>query len=384
MSTLGVTKIIPIPDITDTLVDWTSLQVAYAPDGRAGTYSLLTTITLVADQTAYTFTHTTARPEYWYRWRLYNTSTTAATDWSEPEPAGSTPTTTLRRAIWIAADRLSCYVRPPRQHLFPGFSGVTTSDAANAFLVNCTWWKGDLLSFGGATTSTKMKGWWLRFYDGGAVAGETRRVVSHDTTSGVITVDAAFSAAPPAGASFELFTDPLAPERWDTAAMEALGHLWVEQEAFVTGITGRTEYPLPHYFENPSAITGVWRQTGTDALAPTFTSWSAWEARRGLTGGVVLHTTLSDNQVLRVGGKRRNYVPLSLDEVLPLQDDQLEQVVVGTQLTAARLIYLEPGDYRTYKGMWKERFGVLEAQWRRIIKQSSQFRAVNFPHEERV
>lgn len=379
-------RLITVPEIASVMGVYNVIQLESCPTARDGTYALLTTITLVADQHAYAYTDTAATSTTWYRYRYYHTGTTAASDYFEPEPAALQPTVTLRNVIYEAADRLSMYARPPREHTFPGPSGVATSNSADASSVVSAYWKGQILSTSGDDfNSQKVRGWWLRFVTGTGVAAQTRHCLGLDTTTGKFTVDVPFSATPPSGATFELFREHMSPEVWESCAREALKHLYVEVEYAISGVTGRRDYYLPYYFEQPEFIVSVHAQTGTDIYNHSYPLRTGYSVRRDPSGqSLILSIALGVDQVAFVRGYRRNYSPITIDEVLPLATDVFEQLVIGVQLTAARRLFLQGGDLRLDTKQWEMRFGHLERQWRATIKQTSAFRAVTNPHEERV
>lgn len=86
---MAIDLILPLSDV-DALIGTAANQFdslrLYRASSRGGTYTLVTTITLVAGDTSYSYTDTTGLTSSWYKVTLYNSVLVTETDIAEAEP----------------------------------------------------------------------------------------------------------------------------------------------------------------------------------------------------------------------------------------------------------------------------------------------------------
>lgn len=386
MATTGYEVPIYIPEPTALLTRWTSIRL-YSASSRTGSYSLLTTITLVSGTTAYSYADEAATLTTWYAYSWFNTNTVVESPRGEPFPAaGALVVTrqTLRRRV---AMELGFFGHPAGDYTFPGPSGTTTSSGSSTTVVDSafadTYW--DVLQ------NTFARAFLL--VNDGTYATQERPIVSLNTGSGTFTVNRAFGGTIASGVTYDIYHH-LPSERYNAA-------LWGETEGAyldvwqwyqwplagstpATGDPTQTEYPLPYWVERPEQVLRVTRQTGSTVRAHQLAPGQEFELRE--TGyGVSLYfpSGISQNTVLLVEGYRHP-APLASDsDTIVINELQARLLVTTAAIRVLEYIFKSQPWIRGQDAeAWKTRLQYLEAKRKGLLKESGQWTLLPSPRRE--
>lgn len=224
-----------VEDIADRLTDFTVIRLYRdtSPTGSFGT--LVTTITLVAAQEAYSYEDASGDALSWYRYDFKNTSTLAQSDPSAPFRAGGTT---------LASARLSAAARAGA-----AFRSACTAVGNVAYLVD------DGLRDQGTDTAF-LAGTWIRRPNAADSDDLVHRCGDSPFTvaSARLAPVRAWANAPALNEVYEVFgvlppsQQPGAPYSWDQAVREGLLRLWyVDQIIVGEGTGGVYEFDLGAY-----------------------------------------------------------------------------------------------------------------------------------------
>lgn len=370
MSEIGVRLEIPVPEIDAVMEDYTSIRV-YRASSFAGSYSVITTITLVADQTAYTYEDTSGTVSSWYRFSWYNTSTTAESTLSDPQPGSIVPLYTRQELRRRAANLLGLYGKVRGGYTFPGVSGTTTAAGTTTTVVASAY-------ANSRYDALDWKGWYCLLNDGSA-AGEERQISDFAGGSGTFTVTPAYSAAPGNGTTFDLYGE--APsDWWDECVDEARADLWIPFVQPVAGIADQREYVLPGFIARPVQVQSVSRQSGEEIRNHLLTPGQDYQVLRR-SGGVVLYLErgLSANSVFLIEGLRS--MPAFLSDSAPsvALNDQLLRIVEVTIAQKAAERLAQAYGMAEDRSRWERDAAKLEIRRRALVREYGMWPSVAQP-----
>lgn len=355
MSLLGNRVELTIPDIDAAMTDFTSIRL-YRASSRTGSYSLTTTITLVADTTSYAYQDTSGAATDWYKWSLYSTGTSNESQSSEPFPAGGGVGYTRLNLVRMVADYIGLYGRPPGDATFPGVSGtVTTGNTTTSFTASA--WADSLLS------ENAYRGWYLRMETGTANnIGLERRVSGVARSTGVFTMARAFTAAPANGDTFSLW-GKLSSGEWTRCLEKACGDVWTPFRAALAGTGDQTIYRLAHPVQDTSQLRIMAQQSGT-TRAFIYTAGVEFDAVGLESGGVEIRfaSAPAAQSVYWLEGYRPVQFPLSDTDTLTLAEQHLRILVIGGAVEAARRLSLTHGGTVEDRAAWTKRMEDLEKE----------------------
>lgn len=347
----GNTLIVPVPRITEVLVDFDSIRV-YRGAGPAGPFStLVTTIPLVAGQRSYTYQDTAGTSTSWYENEYYHTVSAEVSQRSAPYPASVGEVVTLRQLVRDVAARAGLLRPPRRQRLTPTAACGTLTTGSDANTIKVTEYASTLFD------STHFKGAVIHLNDG-ALAGQEREINTFSVISGVGTFEMAedFTGSPASGVTIDIYalvgTDDIR-----NAINAARTDIWVDRQAAIVGVENTSEYQLPAYFANRSWIQNIVWQSGQE-LPYTYTNIGVSGAISAVEGRLVWRGSLAENQVLQIQGVAHPDPLESMDEEVALTDDLRDYwVLCGAAELAYRIKQAMTGDDRK---QWNDRFVALE------------------------
>lgn len=359
---LGNTLPISAPDIDQAIADGYTVVRVYSSATRDGSYSLLGTVTLVADDTAYTYSDTTGTATTWYRTAYYGATPGEATQ-SEPFPAYGATVYTLLQMVRDVTSFMGLRARVPGDYtqigtVATGASGVTTSSGTSSTVV-CTSYADSMF-----VNSDSFRGWFLRFANG-SISGEERRLTGlTNNSTGTFTAARAFSASTPNSAAFDVWgKQPY--QHWVEVINDATMDVPMPFYYALTGVTSQTEYVLPAAFQTESQVTRLIRRTGDDANEHMLYPGEGFETYPLEGGGVKLYrpTGFPNNSVYLVQGVRYPPKMFQSTDTVPLSDVAHRAWVAAAAAQAAERFEAAPAgglleDYRTWsvrKNLYKKR-----------------------------
>lgn len=212
---MTVTVDIYIEDAADQIADYDTIRLYRGTDPSVYPFTGLpvTTATLVSTTLAYTLTDTNGTANSYYRYSLYNSSTTTESDQSEViNPAGLT----LLRLRLEAARGAGV-----------GFNGTCSETGTLTTLI-------DAALRDSGIDATFLEGAWIYRPDAAASGDRCRRVKASgfDATTGTLSFDRAYTNAPTSGEVYHVFLlqPPIdqtgAPYSWDRAVRDGLQRYW--------------------------------------------------------------------------------------------------------------------------------------------------------------
>lgn len=357
-SLLGWTITIPLPDVDQDLTDgWVSVRV-YTATSENGAYSLATTISLVAGQTAYTYNNTAGAATDWVYHVLYNGVSEGTP--SPVYPVSSAPVLTLGTLRQRVADELTLYGRPKRNSTWPGPSGTTTAAGSTTTTV-CS-------AFISARWATEEFIDWCLLATSGTEDGNWRLVSSFAGGSGTFTHDA-FASGVGSGQTFELY-GKLTPEEWIACINEQLLDMWLPVRYPIGGLSGQTEYPLPAFFEDEEQILGLATRSGTTLSQHRFAGGVEFLTQPQEGGGVVLYfdiSALGANEVAILEGYRHPAKLFDAADTITLSEQNQRILVIGAAQKAAERLAVAVGGLAEDRAAWERRAAKLEARRRVLV-----------------
>lgn len=252
MAYAGVDLNIPVADV-DAVIGtaankFNSIRL-YSSATRGGTYALVTTITLVAADTVYTYSDTAGVSSTWYKVTFYNSVTSNETELTETEPFPASRDIVTRKEL--------------RQKLIKNLAGkvftvapssITATTVVLAALVDT------------AADSEYYEGWHLYRPDSTSALDYDRRISAYTVASGTLThggsnytdttVTSEHTEISPLDIDYttllELINDGLEDTRW--------------LYRFELGtVSGQNQYSLPSIVEGEEYVKQIWRRHGGTA-----------------------------------------------------------------------------------------------------------------------
>lgn len=288
---MAIDLVIPVADV-DAIIGtaankWDSIRL-YSASSQGGSYSLVTTIALVALTTQYAYTHTAGVPSTWYKVLLYNSVTLTESLLTDAEPFPAARGTLTLKAL--------------RQRIISNLGGEVISSfetiAAQSITAAC---------MKDTQRDTSWFGGWHLYrpdYTAGATDDSDRRVSAYVNTTGQLshggqayqdtTVTSEIAELMPVDISLsklnEKIGDGLKKTRWLTR--------------YEFGCTTNTmQYPLPKWVEDERYVPQVWRRWGTSPnnwMWKPIETFGGWAKVRGSNFQCTLDIgpSLSTNDVI--------------------------------------------------------------------------------------
>jgi hypothetical protein len=374
LSAIGPLISLSVPDIDAVLEDYESIQLERAAS-YGGSYALVTTITLVADDTEYSYRDASGVATSYYRYRYYHSTGPVASSYSEPFAASFAPTTTRQELRQRAAYRLGAgqaYGVPPTEFTFPGPSGTTTGAGSTTTIVCSTFASSSFMDTGSATASKVFDGWFIRITSG-AQAGTERRVADAglNESNGTFTVSPAWAGAPGSGVTFELYGCGLSSSEWDQFLDAARVDLWYPTEVVITGVQSQTEYPLPYWIEREDQILGLAQRTGATLAQHRYDRGYEFQTLPQEGGGVVLYLPggISANSVWTLECQRHPAPFTSDTAAVPLAEQYQKVWWLTAAMRAAQAKAQSPLGMTEQTKFWGERFKALSDELDSFVSQ---------------
>ncbi len=357
---------IAVGEIDDAYADYTSIRL-YRATTIGGSYSVITTLTLVDGQTAYTYEDTsgTAGGTDWYKWSFYHTGTTAESASSEPFPPGLAPMLTRQELRRRSAFELLCYLLPGTTYSWPGASGTSTGAGSTTTLVDS--------AYVNSLTPTLAYTGAFVLLNGGSASGQERQVASFDKVTGTFTLTPAYSASTGNGTTWDGYRY-LGSSAWNECIEQARKHVWVPFFYPIGGISQQTTYQLPYWIERDDQVLGFSQQLGDTIDQHRYASTSSFRIRQDGSGGTVLDVPngLAANSLYRLEGVR-NPPPYTADTgasggIWPLSEQQRRLWTLWTVVEACQRIAQTHSSTAEDRSTWQGRL----VQWSQEAKRLSQ------------
>lgn len=238
---------ITVEDIADKLDSYNQIQLE-SSTSYSGSYSLIDTIILVANTYVYQFADTSGTINTWYRWRFYNSLTTAASDYTTSFNTGGVNQLRIRQYL---LENHRCGMV-----LLTGSGCSTTLIQTDDYRFKNTVYRDDR----GKNSSI--------YIADGALAGTGRYVKSSSVSAGTMTVDL-MGGTPAAGVTIEWCWTAL-HETLNTMINKALLRYWYLDRIPIDGVVNQNEYSLDAYgwLSNPRDLMGMWYVPGGGSGIP--------------------------------------------------------------------------------------------------------------------
>ena len=356
---------IPVENLDAVLEDFNRIRL-YKASTRTGSYSLLTTLTLATDDTAYEYQDTDGVSTDWYRWSYYHATTTLESAQSEPEPAAGALVVTRQTLRRMVAHELNMYALPEGDYTFPGPSGTSTATGA-ATTVVCDEFADSLYN-----ESVQFVGHHL-LLNSGTYANEVRRIASLTKASGTFTLARALAGASGSGVTFDIYAQR-PPAWWNHQLFgEGAGAHLAVNVPFRFPIVGRrpsstegleTEFRLPYYVESRDQVIRVTLKRGTVLASSELSPESDYELIAEEGGGVTLYRPggFAENEVYLVEGYR-HLAPLGADtETVTLSELQQRLLIVAAAVNVLSALMQQPN------------LGETDASWEPLLKKKEEER----------
>jgi len=289
MAYAGVTVTIPVPQVDEIIGsgsdDFSSIRL-YSSATRGGTYSLLTTITLVAADTVYSYEDTAGVASTWYKFTYYNSTTSNETELTETEPFPATRDRVTRKEL--------------RQKLIKNLAGKVFTVAPSSITAQTV----VLAALADtAADSEYYEGWHLYRPDSTATADNDRRISAYTIASGTLTHGGtAYSDTTATSEHTEI-----APLDIDYTTLLELVNDGLEDTRWLYRlelgmVSGQNQYVLPNIVEGEEYVKQIWRRHGGTANSYIWTpiEQGGWARVRGSNFRCTLdvNPALGDNEVL--------------------------------------------------------------------------------------
>lgn len=285
---MAIDLVIPVSDV-DSIIGTASNQYdsirLYRASTRGGTYSLLTTITLVAGDTVYTYTDTTGATSSWYKVSFYNSATLGETSLAESEPFPAT------RALFTLKE-----IRQKIIHNLGGeyfdITSLTTTTVTVSLLKDT------------ARDTDWFKGWHM--YRPAAVSSVDydRRVSAYDETTGVLTHGGTnYSDTTATSEYVELVPVDIDLVTFNEKIGDGLQRCrYLYRYEFGT-TSGQLQYVLPNFVEGEEYVAEKWLRFGDTADQyrwEIFDTRGRWSKIRGSNYQCMMdiQPARSDNEVI--------------------------------------------------------------------------------------
>jgi len=261
---------ITIEDITIQLATYTQLRL-YRSGTLGGTYSEVTTETLVAGQYHYPIVDPTGSANVWYKYTLYNPTGPVESDYSNVfRPRGTTRLRIRQRALGEYRAGIPILA----------VAGSTTE----------LWKTSDYRVASELFRSGKHVGSWIMPTAAAvsAIEGATRYVLANSTpASGELSVEP-WSDAPQAGDEAELHW-LVSPDEWNDAIIRGLGRYWYLDRIPLVGVSNQNEYDLSTFpWLHKYNLHGVWYFPTGSSIEQPWTGDGKWYGVRDDRGTLTL------------------------------------------------------------------------------------------------
>jgi hypothetical protein len=246
---MPIDLILPVSDV-DSFIGTASNQYdsmrLYSASSRGGSYSLVTTITLVAGDTSYSYTHASGTISTWYKIALYNSVTANEQSLDAVEPFPASRNTTTRKEL--------------RQRIIQNFGGkiLTPSSITATTVVDATTLKD------GDEDDESYEGWQIYRPDAADTADRNRRVSAYDKSTGTVThAGSDYTDTTETDEQIELMPLDIDLTFLNEKIGDALEETrWLYRYEFGAN-SGVKQYSLPHFVESDQYVKEIWRRTGS-------------------------------------------------------------------------------------------------------------------------
>lgn len=388
MSNIGYLYAVPVPDVTSVLVDFDTVRI-YRRASRTGSDTLISSQTLVAATTSYTYQDASAVSTSWFCHDFYNSSTLVQSAKTEPVPAGGAlvvDALTLRRRV---AHLLDCFGLPPGNYTFPGVSGTassgSTSTAVCAAYINSRY------------PGYAFQDWFYCAVSGTASSSSPSetQIASLNNTTGTFTFARNLGAAVANTDTFDLFAQRPS-SFWDECLWRADDgaylNLWVPfqypiagQAAGSDGLT-ITEYDLPAWVEDSGQVLRVTGQMSTTIGTHRFAPGVDVHVQERQTGGVTLifPSGVPAQTVVLVEGYR-HLAPLSATtDTVVLSEGSQSLLVLGAAVRALEDLMDDPYIESRDHSRWDKRMSRLLPKWHAAVAENGRWRESANPRRSRM
>lgn len=352
----------------------------YVASSQTAAGSLLTTITLVAGQTQYSYDYTSGVSTQWTYWTYYHTGTAAESDPSERVPLAGAPAVTFASLAQRAADRCNLYMRPYGDHTFPGPSGTTTTNGnVGGTTLICT-------SYADSEYPSREFTHWTIRATSGARSGEERRLITEPltTASGTFTTARAFGGQILSGVTFEGYGG-ITGTQWRQAVNEALLDLWTPVEWSFAGTLNQTEYPIPYFFEGNTQILNLVRTGGDTLRDHTLTGGVdfLFKPTEGGSGYLYVPGGLGENLNYRLEGWRHPAMFSADADTMLISEQNQRILVVGAAVVAMTRLSQRLGN-ETDTSLVKELRDELEHIRQALGRETDGFKRLRNPRQSQI
>lgn len=293
-----------VEDIDGAMDEWTSLRL-YRASSPDGSFSLVTTIALVAGQHLYEYSDTGASVGSWYRQSYYDSGDASESAQGDPWQVDAVTLDAILEELVRQGDL--------------GFSSTCTALGTTTTLIDAT-----LRDYG--QDAHYLEGFWIYRPDAAAAGDRVRRVTrsGFTTASGTLTVVRAWTNAP--ASSERYFALSLLPPfdaagagyTWARAIREGIKECYVHERIYVGLGDGETaDFDLSPYqgMLREEDIEAVWlvRTPATSPPTPDIDCGKQGRFYDLIRNGQALTLRLSvlpsDNQAVWVEGDRQFEIP---------------------------------------------------------------------------
>lgn len=247
---MPINLILPVADV-DTIIGTASNKFdkirLYSASSRGGTYSLLTTITLVSGTTQYAYTDAAGTSSTWYKITFYNSVTSNETPLTEAQPFPATRgTTSLASLRQMVVRNLGGEVFTP--------SAYAAQTVTSAGLIDT------------ARDSNWFVGWHL--YRGARVGtdDEDKRISAYNETNGVVTHgNTPYTGTTVGSEVIELCPVDITLNELNRKIGQGLMRARYLYRWEFGAQSATRQYNLPSFVEGPEFVPEMWKRFGTVA-----------------------------------------------------------------------------------------------------------------------
>ena len=357
---------ISVPDIATkiaTYVVTTGVIRVHRATSKNGSYSSLTTIALVTDQTYYEYDDTSGGASHWYKYRFENAAATTVSEWSLPFPGRSPITRTRQQVRQEVAKEMGMYE-----------SGTLTTVTSSASAA-------DSSKISTLLSTDAYRAHWIK-NTSGATDGQTRRVGAFTVATRAFAITPVFSASPTADSTYELYRD-CHPDDIDDAINDALEVLTYREEFRFSAEQHKTIYAMPYWLASPQDILSMeqlysWGETTGEGENERWAPVSGGYTPQEVAGEIIIHFwgAPSENSVFRVWALK-SHVATAEDRLTADTDTTfapLQDLVVGAQVGVYKKLRNATPNQATHA--WDKRHTELAAEWAAISRRQHVWRSV--------
>lgn len=251
-----------VEDVNTKLDTYDTIRL-YRASSAEGSYSLVDTETLVADEAYYTLSDASGTLASWYKYQFFHSVSLATSVYSNPLPPQAVSRKQIRQGL-LKAHRAGRV-----------FSAVTGGATTAIVPTNDYYIKSPVFSAGRGKNAYLRK-------SGGANSPEDRIISASSPTAGTFTVSPVLSSSPITGDEFEWHW-LVAPEEIDLAINRGLTRYLFEERVPVVGVADATEYSLANmpWLTQKKQVTGLfWTPDGSVTERPWIGGGRWWNLRQ--------------------------------------------------------------------------------------------------------